>query len=276
MNRGYQQWNNSMKSTQGASGVTNGQPEMFPLTLTGIRPGVPQGQHIEFIGDAGGEVYYCKRDRVGMPLPAIEWFCSNLASHLGIPVPDFAQIRNPENEEVLFGSKQVWGTAGPFEAQTFLTTPSNYDPAIGDPYSWLGPYLSRLYAFDLFIGNPDRQVSNFLLTDASRAKKLIAFDFASADFRLMHETNFPIAETQTLSVGRQVRRVRKFDTDSALELIDRIAAIPITVIEGILTSMAENWMSENRKGEICEHWQKDRVQKRLAALRSGVRDESLL
>lgn len=256
--------------------LTSGQKEMFPLTLTGFRPELPRGAHLEFIADAPGGVYYCKRDKNGLPIRATEWFSTALAQHLGIPVPDFAQILNPENGEVLFGSKASWGTASEVEAKTFLTTLQIYDKAVGGDPPWLGSYLSRLFVLDLFLANPDRQLCNFLLIPGSGVRSLLAFDFASADLRHLEGTNFPIALSQTMFVGRHLRQLHGFDLPSAREMLDWIAAVSESFIASVLSSMPDDWLSEQEKGKISGIWSNGTVGDRVAALRSGIEDGTLL
>ena len=256
--------------------MASGQAEMFPREINALLPFQPQGQHIEFAADVGGYTYYCKGDKNGCPLRATEWLASSLAMHLKIPVPDFAPIRNPMNGDVLFGSKGVWGTASPFEAATFLTTPPNQDKAMGDAYPWLSPYLSRLYVYDLFMGNPDRQLCNFLLVQDSGVKQLLAYDFASAKLDSLGITNFSIAETQTLQVGRSLRKLRAFNHASAIEMIDLIEAVPASMVHSFFATMPSDWLTDDDRGEICGFWSNGRVGERLAALRNGISDESLL
>lgn len=265
-----------MKSSMGTSSLATGQGELIPLALTGIRPGRPQGQHIELIGEVGESVYYCKSDSRGLSVCATDWFYSKLASHVGIPIPDFSQILNPENGELLFGSRQAPGTAEAFEVQVFLTTKANFDPVVGDPYSWVGPYLSRVYAFDLLVGNPDRQLCNFLLVRHGNQKRLLAFDFASSQLILDNPAHFAIARTQTLLVGKRLRKLWQFDVQSAIEILQWIEAVPISQIESILSSLPDEWITEVQRGQIYEQWSGGAVTERVDALIRGLRDGSLL
>lgn len=249
-------WIAEMRSQATSSTLATGQRELVPLTLTGIRHDMPQGQHIEFVGVVGGDVYYCKADRYGTAVCATEWFYTHLAAHLGIAVPDCARIHNPENDELLFGSKETFGTADRFEAQTLLLTSPNRDPAIGDPYPWLGSYLSRLYAFDLLIGNPDRQLVNYLLVNEGRGRRLLAYDFASSQLEFGSAANFEVADSKTMFVGRQLRKLRAFDLESAFELLDRVKAVPLSEVEGILRSIPQEWISDEFRGRVHEQWQK--------------------
>ena len=265
-----------MRAQAAPSTLATGQRELVPLPLTGIRPDMPQGQHIEFVGEVGADVYYCKADRFGIAVCATEWFYTHLAAHLGIAVPDCAKIYNPENGEVLFGSKETFGTADRFEAQTLLLTPPARDPAIGDPYPWLGSYLSRLFAFDLLIGNPDRQLVNYLLVNEGRARRLLAYDFASSRLEFSSAANFDVADTQTMFVGRRLRKLRAFDPESAFELLDRVKAVPLSEVESILSSVPQEWISDELRERVHEQWQKGVVRGRVEALRAGLKNGSLL
>lgn len=265
-------WRDSVASAD----VARGQRELFPLSLTAILPDCPQGQHLELVGEVSGDRYYCKRDKNGTPLRATEWFFSSLAQHLNIAVPDFAPVRDPRNEEVLFGSRHVWGTAQSVQVSTFLTTPQIDDRAISTAKPWLISYLARLYAFDLFASNPDRQLVNFLIESRGGAPRLLAFDFASADLQKISSDIFDIAGTATLTLGRRLRSLHGFDLASALEMLDWIAAVSGSAIESIVDSMPEDWLGGNEKGRLSEIWSSGGHQIRIAALRSGLRDESLL
>ena len=256
--------------------LSTGQVELYPLPLDHIRDEVCNGQHLHIIGEAAGSRYYCKRDSDGRPIRATEWFCTSLASHLGIPVPDFATVLNPMNGEILFGSKGQWGTASEFEVQAFLMERRSSDRAISPDPPWLSSYLAKLYIFDLFVGNPDRQPRNFLLVQASGYRRLLAYDFASADLKNLSNRTLVIAETQTVFVGRVLRELHGFDRNGAEEMIDWIAAVPASKIESILSEMPEDWLSDRDKGAICDSWVDGAVGDRLAALRRGLSDASIL
>lgn len=276
MDGGIPTWMSDWRSSVATADIARGQRELFPLTLTAILPDCPLGQHLKFVGVVGGDRYYCKGDKNGSPLRATEWFFSSLANHLNIAVPDFAPIMDPRNKEVLFGSRGVWGTAQGVEVNTFLTTPQINDRAISAATPWLVSYLARLYAFDLFASNPDRQLVNFLMVPQGGARRLLAFDFASADLRKISSDIFDVADTPTLTLGRRLRSLHGFDLESALEMLDWIAAVSGSAIESIVDSMPADWLEGHEKGRLCENWSSGGHRNRIAALRSGLRDESLL
>lgn len=252
----------------------SGQGNLFPLSVSVVLPGDWPGGDLAFRAMIGSEIYYCKRDKDGRPVCATEWFCTSLAQHLAIPVPDFGVVACPYTGDLIWGSKNAGDVAGRFELDDFLQTP----PADGvhSPFAWLGRYLSGLYVLDLFVGNPDRQACNFLLAKAGGARRLLAFDFASARLDGIGGTTFPLEASKTFSVGRALRAQQGFFQDSAAEMLDRIGAVPVAVIRGVVESMPDDWLTGEQKRGICELWSNGKVGDRLQALRRGIKDESLL
>ncbi len=251
------------------------QPHLFPLRASTIYPGKPNGGDILFHceSDKGG-TYYCKGDHSGRLIRATEWLLTHLAQHVGFATPECAVIEREHLGETFFGSRQVASPASSIELHAFLMTPQKNE--LGQPSSWPGAYLSQLYAFDLFVGNRDRSLTNFLLQKEGFTNRLCAFDFASANLLDMSDIKFSVASDITVGIGRLLRLRHGFFPKSAIETIDRIAAVPAETIAGFLRQMPSDWMSAEQKESICELWSKHRIASRLAALRSGLSDESLL
>jgi hypothetical protein len=251
------------------------QPSLFSLRASTIYPGKPNGADILFHceSDQGG-TYYCKGDHSGRFIRATEWFLTHLAQHVGFATPECAVVERDDLGETFFGSRQICSPACSIELHAFLMTPQKNE--LGQPSNWPGAYLSQLYAFDLFVGNPDRSLTNFLLQKEGFGRRLCAFDFASANLLNMAGIKFGVASDITVSIGRLLRHRHGFFPKSAIETIDRLAAVPAETIVGFLRQMPNDWMSAERKEGICELWSKHQIASRLAALRSGLSDESLL
>lgn len=251
------------------------QPNLFPLRASTIYPGKPNGGDILFYceSDRGG-TYYCKGDHSGRQIRATEWLLTKLASHIGFATPECAVIEREHLGETFFGSRQVASPASSIDLHSFLMTPQKRE--LGQPSSWPGAYLSQLYVFDLFIGNWDRSLANFLLNKEGFTSRLCAFDFASSSLSGLTGTKFPVASDVTVSIGRLLRHLHGFSPKAAIETIDRLGAVPAETIDGFLRQMPDDWMSAEQKEGICELWSKHRIASRLTALRSGIGDESLL
>lgn len=271
-------YSNSLPTRRGqmiVPGLPMEQDSLFPLRISTTYPEQVNGKHIRFScqTDRGG-LYYCKADADGRPIRVREWLFTNLARHVGIVTPECAVLERPETGETFFGSLQVASPAGPFEVQSFLSATQRDE--LGQPSGWLGSYLSGLCAYDLFCANPDRGFGNFLLSNEGFTKRLCAFDFGSASLRALRTTNFPVAPDATVRIGRVLRHRHGFFPRSAIEMVDRLAAVPEETIAGLLKHMPDDWMTAEDRGSIAGLWSRNRLGERLSALRSGIADESLL
>lgn len=250
------------------------QSSLFPKRASTIYPGRPNGADIAFIcAAAEGGTYYCKTDNGARPARATEWFGQCLAKHIGISVPEFTVIEDNDGE-TYFGSLSHTSTASQTHLTSFLLKP-NVDE-LRRRLPWPGRYLSGLYSLDMFLANPDRDFTNFVLVQEGSVSRLCAIDFAAADLVQLTGQQFPIAHTRTVLVGKILRDRHGFFADSALEMVDRIAAVPRQVVEGFVGEIPADWLSEPRRKEICAGWSGPSFQNRLSALRAGIKDGSLL
>lgn len=83
-------------------------------------------------------------------------------------------------------------------------------------------------------------------------------------------------QPNTMRHGRLLRSKHGFFVESALEMIDRIEAIPRGLIEGILRGMPDDWMAGAQRNDIVDAWSDKKIAVRLSALRAGIKDGSLI
>ncbi len=229
------------------------QPSLFPKRVSTRYPLQPAGADIAFVCEVSeGGTYYCKDDTRGRPVRMTDWICTQLANHLGIATADCAIVED-ESGNTYFGSLQDRSTALRFSADDYLRRPQKGE--LGQPLEWLGRYLSRLYVLDLFIDNPDRDMPNFVLQAEGRALRLCAIDFAAANLLSLPSVQFPIAHGRTLPVGKLLRHLHDFFEESALEMIDRIAAVPQGIFAGFFSQIPADWASETQRDGIIGSWQ---------------------
>ena len=250
-------------------GFDPAEPMLIPHRMCSKFP-PPNGAHVAFFCTTSEGIFFCKEDRDGRPIRAVEMIITRLAGHVGILTPHCAVIEGGDGE-TYFGSLSSNSPAAEFEVQAFLSTPSTDE--VGQPLPWLSRYLSSLYAFDLFVSNPDRSMRNFLMDQ--RDRRLAAFDFASADLKNLPGDRFVIEGTTTHSVGRRLRQIHGFDLDAALEMVKRLEAIPVKAIRAFVSDLPGGWISDSEGGRLCGNWTSDSGA-RLAALSAGLRDGSLL
>lgn len=241
---------------------------LIPHRLTG-RFCPPPGNDIAFSGFTSEGIFYCKEDKDGRRIRATEMLCTRIAGHAGILTPHCAVIDDDESGETFFGSLKLDSPAGQFEVRRALMTKLD----LGGPSPWLGSYLSSIYAFDLAFGNTDRSRVNFLMD--LRDRQLRAYDFAHADLGKLATDRFDIEGSNTLSVGRELRLIHGFDVEAAVEMVRRLEAIPVKVVESYLKEMPGDWLAKGEGESLCEHWE-NRLGARLAALSAGLSDGSLL
>ncbi len=250
----------------------NSQLSLLPTRISTIYPSQPIGKHIKFLCVAvDGFNYHCKADADARPIRATEWIAQSLARQalVGIAVPEFRVMEH--NGETFFGSRQAISTASNFEVRDFLARQQPNE--LGGTADWFGKRLSGLYVFDLFFSNPDRELSNFVLEKDGR---LCAIDFADARLEDIASDRFPIAACNTIVKGRYLRSVHGFHLDAALEMVDRIRAVPASEVNGILGGMPDDWMSDDQKSQFCEAWAGSRFEFRLSVLRAGLKNGSRL
>jgi hypothetical protein len=263
-----------VRSAPGVSHLGAVQPSLFPKRVSTTYPHQVRGADISFVCETSeGGTYYCKDDRNGRAVRLTDWIGTRLAKHLGIATAQCEVIENNAGE-TYFGSLQHRSTVLAFTADDFLRRPQRGE--LGQPLTWLGRHLSQLHAVDLFLHNPDRDFSNFVLEREGNSLRLCAIDFAASELSALGTCRFPIAHTRTILVGKLLRHTHGFFEESALEMVDRIAAVPATVVAGFFAEIPADWSTEAQREGICGGWQNDQMQERLAALRAGLKDGSLL
>ena len=250
-------------------GFDPSEPMLIPHRIISRFP-PPNGADISFYSTSGGRTFFCKEDKDGRSIRAVEMLSTRIAGEVGILTPDCAVVED-ESGSTYFGSIGLGSIAGTFEVQAHLGTVSTNELGASDP--WLERYLSGLYAYDLFIGNPDWSRTNFLMGLEDR--QLRAFDFASADLRLWAGQRFLIENSNTLSLGRRLRKIHGFDIGAALEMLRRLEAIPSKVIRRMVSELPRDWLAGVGGESLCEAWERG-LGARLAALSAGLRDGTLL
>lgn len=134
--------------------------------------------------------------------------------------------------------------------------------------------MSGLYALDMFLNNNDRNLHSFVLLEDTVPNVLCAIDFADARLEDITSDRFPVAGSNTVCNGKFVESCHGFSLDTALEMIDNIRDIRVSVIDRIIGGMPSDWMVDDQKQQIREAWADSRLAARLSALRAGLEDGS--
>lgn len=222
--------------------------------------------------------YAIKDSKAGQFVPHSEWFCSELGERVGIPAPTH-KIMDMGDGTTAFGSRWTGGVVRP--------------PAPGGAGYWydlvkagtiklddLRVVLSRTYAFDQFIANPDRHRDNFIVHDQNEGHALLAYDYSRAWLC----NGFPPAPGPLPScktVGNQRWLVNYWgesyvDPDIVAETTAALSKISKATIRRIIEDSPSNWLVGNKKSVIVSWWQSKEMVARLSAIEKGVRDGTYL
>jgi hypothetical protein len=228
--------------------------------------GDPVGKDIDFrCFTADGGPYFCKSDKDLRSIRATEYIATGLARHVGIAVADFAIIED-NDLQTYFGSRSPESLASDREIERLLNNPAKNE--IGQPSAWPGQYLASLTAFDMFIDNPDRCIRNFVLDRSTAPARLCAIDFASARFIDCTVDRFPVESDPTVWVGKFWDTVHGRHVESAVEMLDRLIAVPVSILDQIMRPMPDDWLDPDQREGLRKFWEDGRRLDRISRLRA--------
>lgn len=220
-----------------------------------------------------GALYYIKADDRGRPTRASEWLGTHIAEAVGIQAPAAVAVERLSGD-IVFGSRRIVGVADDIATRSYLLTPSASNAAM--PISGLTGVLSRIYALDMFLGNVDRHFGNYLSIDDNGVRRLYAFDFSRAVFWQWPWTGYPEPQTHTRTHGRLLRQLHGFDGAAANAVLDNLAGLAPATIEGFLNHMPTDWCTDQLRAQFTEIWTAGQCSNRVAVLRQGFSDGTLL
>lgn len=233
----------------------------------------PNGADVAFTGfDYEGIAFICKDDRSGRRVRATELIFTRLADRLGLRVAECAIVEY--ERERYFGSRQEVSTLERFDAEYFLTTIMKNE--LGQPTEFPGSYLAQVRVYDMFISNWDRSLQNFLVVSEGGMRRICLIDFAAGNPFNLTSNRFPVAPDQTVIVGRRLKAIHGTFDRAAIEMIDRIAALPKAAFDHIVREVPDEWLTQEERGGLLEVWGSPGFSERLAALRKGITDGSLV
>ena len=236
------------------------QRELLPIRLTTkIYP--PNGADITCMASTPKGLFYCKMDKGdGRPVRSQEAFCYLLASAVGIAVPNFAPVEDPETGDIYFGSLQHFSTSLDIERDRIIRFGLVSD---GPKIEWLGRYFSALAPFDLLNGNWDRRNSNFILHQSGTAKRLCAIDFGAANLAFDVPINLSVADSPTNALRRQNAMRHGFYVDAAQDMCARLKNIKPSQIKAFFNQMHPDWVHLGQEEKLYGLWASGSISARL-------------
>ncbi|MDO9416938.1 HipA family kinase [Pararhizobium sp.] len=221
-----------------------------------------------------GNKYIIKSNNSVNPLIcANEWVCTSMADFLHIPVAP-CKVLQHLNGELVFGTAMVHPLLSEIEAAQLLTSKEGRND-IGTPE--LRAIASAIYALDLFVGNYDRHLGNFIFSlenlNGSHEKiaRIRAIDYDAATIIENADSELPLSSlSNTISIGRQIRKVHGFDSQSARTTIDRIFTGRTVIFERAMIGMPETWLPQGKRQELQKWATTSGLANRLENLSQGL------
>jgi hypothetical protein len=204
---------------------------------------------------------------------ASEWLCTHIAEAVGITAPA-AVTMQLSTGDVVFASRRIAGVADRVQTQTFLTTPTAGN--INQNVQGLCSVLSKIYALDLFLFNDDRHLDNYLSVNDNGVQRLYTFDFSRALFWHWPWNGFPQAQCHTRRWGTTLRQLHGFDPVAANSVLDGLAALGPNAVESVMNGMPTDWLPAPLQADFMQVWTASTRQARIADIRKGLSDGSLL
>lgn len=190
--------------------------------------------------------------------------------HLGAPAP--MVIEMPDGSTV-FGSRRIAGVSDDVTTRLYLTTPTAGNVAVRT--SHLCALLSAIYAFDLFVNNEDRHLGNYLSIDDNGVRRMYAFDFSRAMF-WNGLAGYPAPTSNTRRCGTLLKSLHGFDAPAAEAILDRLANLKMTAIEGFINRMPADWLPDADRVGLLNWWKDGQRQGRIDFVREGIKNGTLL
>lgn len=247
------------------------QMALFPrrTTIEYFAPGLTA----EALGEAevdDGFRYKLKDDKLGQRVKANEWLGVKIGEEIGICSPSVSVIECQDGK-LVFGSRLIANVVDEVRAGCILRG------SLSAPQrEQLCQILSRIYAYDMFINNPDRHDGNFIFVEDGGVNRAYAIDYAQGVFSDWPWIGFPSAGTHTCRYGKLLRQRHGFNLDAALEICDRLQALPTGFLQGVFNNMPPDWADQQIRSEFLGMWSGTGRRERLAALRQGLSDGTLL
>lgn len=209
------------------------------------------------VGRDGFE-YAVKRIEDHPYLPASEWLCYSLGYRVQIALPPFCVLEDGSGEA--FGSRFEGG----IHQFSDIQGPQNQQQLLID----CGSDMSRIIAFDLFVGNEDRHLNNFLFREQRLGgeKTVMAMDFSRSllvrgwpnDTVPMHPT------TKTMMVMGLLKQAQTWDVTVAQMALASIHSISQAEVAHWLGEMPQSWLEPKKRQEISEWWGSDQFDQRVS------------
>lgn len=237
-----------------------GQDELplFPLRVASYVPSPwPSADLKELARTADGHEFAAKWEHEGAGLPASEWMGDRLARACQIATP-FTATLTDEQGRMGFGSR-IEGSVSSFKD---LSPPERMQ-IVAD----CGQAMSGLLALDLFIGNEDRHLNNWLFRrNLAGDWTPLCIDFSRALFRRgFPQDSWPLAACNTTSTVALLKSSSRWDGAYAVFAVEQLQRVTPAVLQHWLADCPAQWLGQSQRMALMSWWASSAYHARLQA-----------
>lgn len=219
-----------------------------------------------------GLSYVVKDEAPNVPsVRASEYLWLSLARLVVLPAP-VPEVIVDSNGRELVGTRRE---------QSVVDTAVNLGTLLSGNVTRGGVHLSRIYAFDLFAANWDRNPNNYLVLDTgggSLAVFAIDFSHVTAHPGLASAAIDPLVANNNATRMLFPLVVQPYGRDiaAAVEIVDRLESLPVRVIDTILSEIPDDWLAQPDKAAVASWWGSRARIDRANILRQGLQNGTLI
>ncbi|WP_239984487.1 hypothetical protein [Cronobacter sakazakii] len=273
-----------MQDDHQSEGQITDQDNLFGLDVVSMRPVLGKRtahlRHTVIATDGWEYAVKCCQDGADslakiahnpMLVPASEWLCTKLADMCGIATPHCKIIHDESTGVDYFGSRyDLSATSTPMDEITFaehLCTSTALKNQV-----W------AIYAFDQFVFNIDRNLSNYLYSVGRDGHVIVQpfdFGFSSLVMGWPNRTGDALLPYGCPTTDKWVS-IRKLTGDhpscreSGIAILDKLSRIQPGTIESICNAMPESWLNPLQKSALTSWWASNNRQARIDVVRKEV------
>lgn len=244
------------------------QRRLFPIEILQVYPNNQGSADLSMIVNArDGKDYAVKRTIDGRgKIPASELVCYELAYRALIPTPSYELIKL-KGSELGFGSLWEGGVKKLTHDQEVLDILFKRTPVNG-----LQRFLSRVYAFDLFVNNEDRHWGNYIWRDSFGGNLIaLAFDFSRACFETgYHGYDAFDPHCNTQKSFFLINLTKNYLRSEAVECLDDLERITADDVSEILEGMPEKWLSKGERRDYIAWWESQERLDRITHIKGRI------
>lgn len=257
------------------------QLESFPCVVVSYQP-FPKPETAYAKGRAIGEdgvAYIIKANSGGVPICANEWISTGLAESLHLPVAPCKVLKMPDGE-LVFGSAELTNRLPDHELAALLVGGVKPNGLIVHD---LTSILSRLHAFDLFVGNYDRHLSNYLMSlewsddRTTRIGNLRAIDFDAADIVTRGNIILPMhGRTNTMVASKLIRETHPFANQPVTQMLTQLRKGREVMFEQAMYGLPSEWLSDTDRSALLKKVASESFASEIHQLEQGLSNGSYL